>query len=74
MKYIIPLEGYGAPDDPIRPKYRPVKERKEVKRGDKTEKVSILYPARVDLSSGVAVIESEEKIKALEGKKDVKKE
>jgi len=74
MKYIIPLKGSGAPDDPIRPKYRPVKEKKRVKRGDKTVEVSVLYPARIDLSSGVAVIESEEKIKALEGKKDVKKE
>ena len=32
VKYIVPLVGSGTADDPIRPKYRPVKEKRVIKR------------------------------------------
>jgi len=72
VKYIIPLIGSGTLDDPIRPKYRPVKETKTIKRGDKTEKVDVLYPVHIDLAAGVAILETDKPIKELEEKEDVK--
>lgn len=74
MKYIIPLIGSGTLDDPIRPKYRPVMDKKTIKVGDQIKKVDVLYPVHIDLAAGVAILETDKPIKELEDKEDVKKE
>jgi len=73
VKYVIPLIGSGTLDDPIRPKYRPVKEKKKIQRGDKTEEMDVLYPVRIDLAAGIAILETDKPIKELEEAEDVKR-
>jgi len=73
VKYIIPLIGSGTLDDPIRPKYRPVKEKKEIQRGDKTEEMDVLYPVRIDPAAGIAILETDKPIDELEKAEDVKR-
>jgi len=73
VKYVIPLIGSGTLDDPIRPKYRPVKEKKKIQRGDKTEVVDVLYPVRIDPAAGIAILETDKPIKELEEADDVRR-